>query len=92
MVFKYAFMAIMVLKTIAFDVGIYGYIKRTHETYKQCNMVEIWLLVITGLKVTILLPDYFLQEINYLYIVFIINSGTTFWLSHVLHLRACIIQ
>ena len=38
------------------------------------------------------MPDYFLQMINYLYIVFIINSGTTFLLSHVLHMRACIIQ
>ena len=36
-IFKFAFMAIMVLKTLAFDFGIYGYIKRTHETHKSCN-------------------------------------------------------
>ena len=36
-IFKYVFMAIMVVKTLAFDFGIYGYIKRTHETHKSCN-------------------------------------------------------
>lgn len=48
--------------------------------------------MLTAVKVTLLLPDYFLQEINYLFIVFVINSVTTFWLSHVLHLRGCMIR
>ncbi len=49
-------------------------------------------MLLTAIKVSLAMPDYFLQMINYLYIVFIINSGTTFLLSHVLHMRACIIQ
>ena len=54
--------------------------------------MEIWLLLATAFKVTALLPDYFLKEINYLFIIFVLNSATTFWLSHVLHIRGCIIQ
>ena len=91
-IMMYAFMVIMVGKTLAFDVGIFNYIKRYYQTYKTFNQVEIWILLLTGLKVTILLPDYFLKEINFLYWVFVLNSLTTFWLSHVLHLRGCIIQ
>ena len=81
----------MVLKTIAFDVGIVQYVRRYYETNKTFNQVEIWILIVTGLKVTALLPDYFIMEINYLYFIFVANSATTAWLSHVLHLRGCII-
>ena len=49
-------------------------------------------MLATGFKVTALLPDYFLKEINYLFIIFALNSATTFWLSHVLHIRGCIIH
>ena len=87
----YAFMVIMAGKTLAFDIGIFNYIKRYYQTYKTFNQVEIWILLLTGVKVTILLPDYFLREINFLYWVFVLNSLTTFWLSHVLHIRGCII-
>lgn len=48
--------------------------------------------MISAFKVTLLLPNYFIREINFLFIVFILNSATTFWLSHVLHIRGCIIQ
>ena len=48
--------------------------------------------MISAIKVTLLLPNYFLREINYLFCIFIANSATTFWLSHVLHIRGCIIQ
>ena len=53
--------------------------------------MEIWLLIITAVKVAILLPNYFIREINFLFLVFMINSATTFWLSHLLHIRGCII-
>ena len=32
---KYAFMIILTLKTLAFDVGTYGYVRRYYETNKQ---------------------------------------------------------
>ena len=54
--------------------------------------MEIWLLIITAIKVAILLPNYFIREINFLFLVFMINSATTFWLSHLLHIRGCIIH
>ena len=86
------FYIIVVGKTLAFDWGFYNYIKRYYQTYKSFNQVEIWMLLLTMVKVTVLMPNYFLREINYLYMVFIINSATTFWLSHILHIRSCIIQ
>ena len=49
-------------------------------------------MILTAIKVTALCPDYFLYEINWLFYVFVVNSGTTFWLSHVLHMRGCIIK
>ena len=91
-ILKYGFEVFVVLKTLGFDYALIRYIMRYYQTYKSCGEVEIWLMVLTAIKVTILMPDYFLQEINYLFVVFVINSATTFWLSHVLHMRACIIQ
>mmetsp|Transcript_9097 Transcript_9097/g.12371 ORF Transcript_9097/g.12371 Transcript_9097/m.12371 type:complete len:153 (-) Transcript_9097:1477-1935(-) len=44
-------------------------------------------MVLTAIKVTVVVPDYLFQEINWLFAVFIANSGTTYWLSHVLHMR-----
>ena len=90
-IFNYAFYAIMVLKTLAIDYSVFQYSLRYYRTHKSINQVEIWLLLATGLKVTALLPDYFVKEINYLFMVFALNSATTFWLSHVLHIRGCII-
>ena len=49
-------------------------------------------MLLTAVKVTALVPDYFLGDINYLFWAFVINSLTTFWLSHVLHLRCCILR
>ena len=43
-------------------------------------------------KLSALLPNYFVKEINWLYTIFIINSFCTFWMSHILHMRGCIIQ
>ena len=53
--------------------------------------VEIFLFLLTAFKVTALLPNYLIKNINWIYWVFIINSGTTYWLSHVLHQRNCIV-
>ena len=91
-VMVYAFMVFMVLKTLAFDLSFFGYIKRYKETYGTCNQVEIWLLLLAAFKLTVLLPDYFMMEINYLFYIYAFNTLCTFWLSHILHLRGCIIR
>ena len=88
----WAFYIFIPAKTIAFDYGIFHYIVRYLETYKVWCQAEIWILILTAIKVTVLCPDYFLYEINWLFYVFVVNSGTTFWLSHVLHMRGCIIK
>jgi len=49
-------------------------------------------LLLTALKVSFALPNYFIKEINYLFYIFVFNTATTFWLSHVLHMRSCILQ
>lgn len=36
-IMKYAFEVIMVVKTLAFDIGIYDYIKRYYQTYHTFN-------------------------------------------------------
>ena len=36
-IMMYAFMVIMVGKTLAFDIGIFNYIKRYYQTYKTFN-------------------------------------------------------
>ena len=91
-IMNYVFYFFVPFKTICFVFGLYGYVCRYYRTHKTCNQVEIWLLSITAIKVAILLPDYFIREINFLWLVFLINSATTFWLSHVLHVRGCIIH
>ena len=91
-ILKWAFYIFIPAKTVAFDFGIYNYVVRYLETYKVWCQAEIWILILTAIKVTVLCPDYFLYDINWLFYVFVVNSGTTFWLSHVLHMRGCIIK
>ena len=85
-------MVFMVLKTLAFDFSFYGYVQRYRKTYGTWDQVEIWLLILAAGKLTFLLPNYFLKEINYLFYVYAVNTLCTFWLSHILHLRGCIIR
>lgn len=81
----------MLVKTLLFDISLTKYIIRYYKTYKKLMQVEIFLFILTAFKVTILLPNYLIKNINWIYWVFIINSGTTYWLSHVLHQRNCVV-
>ena len=63
---------------------------RYYKTVNKCNTFEILFCVITVCKVGIILPLYFLRDINLLYFVFVINSFSTYLFSHVLRLRACV--
>ena len=81
----------MLVKTLLFDISLTKYIIRYYKTYNKFMQVEIFLFILTAFKVTILLPNYLIKNINWIYWVFIINSATTYWLSHVLHQRNCVV-
>ena len=89
LVIFWAFAVFFAVKTVLFDKQFILYIKRYWDTYSTLNQVEIWIMLVTAVKVTVVVPDYFLNEINWLFWVFIVNSLVTFWLSHLLHMRAC---
>ena len=88
----YIFGAFVIFKTVIFDLQFYSYIKRYWETYQTLNQVEIWIMLFTAIKITVVVPDYVFNEINWLFWVFIVNSAMTFWLSHILHMRACMVH
>ena len=81
------FGVIIALKTLFFDYHIFFYVKRYLQTYKTWMQAEIWIFIITAIKVSILAPNYWIKDMNWIYWTFILNSLTTFWLSHVLHQR-----
>lgn len=91
-VVKWAFFIFFVVKAILFDWQFYNYSKRYYETYKTFNQVEIWIMVLTAIKITLVVPDYLYCSVNWLYFIFIANSAVTFWLSHLLHMRACVVR
>ena len=84
----WVFAVFLIVKAILFDLQFYNYIKRYKETYQTWNQVEIWIMLLTAVKITILIPDYFVKNINWIFWIFATNSAVTFWLSHVLHMRA----
>ena len=88
-VMYWIFAVFFLVKTVLFDKQFFSYIKRYWETYNTFNQVEIWIMLLTAVKVTVVVPNYAINEINWLFWVFIVNSAVTFWLSHLLHMRAC---
>ena len=80
------------IKMVLFDWQFYNYIKRYWETYHTLNQVEIWIMLITAIKITVVVPDYVFQEINWLFWVFVVNSIVTYWMSHLLHMRKLMIN
>ena len=49
-------------------------------------------MLLTAIKITVCVPNYWYYEINWLFWVFLVNSAVTFWLSHLLHMRACMVR
>lgn len=43
----------------------------------------MWLIVLTLIKVTILIPNYFIREINTLYVGFLLNSYCSYFLTYI---------
>ena len=81
-----------IFKSIAFNVQFFSYIKRYWQTYKTLNQVEIWIFLLTAIKMTVVVPDYWFYEINWLFWVFVVNSAVTFWMSHLLHMRTFMVR
>ena len=64
--------------------------KKYRLTQGTWKVPEIRIIVAQFLKITLLLIAYFLQEMNCLYFVFIINSLCTYWLQWMLIMRVCV--
>ena len=62
-----------------------------YRTYGTMNLPEIWLILMTLVKITILLPNYFVHEINTMYCVFILNSYCSYFLTYIFAQRTCIL-
>ena len=75
---------------MSFGYKLVWMIHRYYLTFGKFNIPEIWFIVMTLIKITILLPNYFLVEMNTLYAVFILNSICSYWLNYVLGQRACV--
>lgn len=54
-------------------------------------MPEVYFVAVTLLKVAILLPNYFIHEMNTFYFVFCMNSLCSYFLTYILSQRTCII-
>ena len=80
----------MVVKSVLFTYKLFWLALRYHNTTGKCNTFEVWFCAITMLRVGIILPLYFMKDINLLWLVFVLNSFSTYLLSHVLGLRACV--
>lgn len=48
-----------------------------YKTFEKVNVPEIWILLLTLLKLLILFPIYWLHEMNLLFMVYSLNSVCT---------------
>ena len=80
----------MIIKSLILVYKTFWLALRYFKTVGKCNTFEIWFCAITAVKVGIILPMYFTRDINLLYLTFVINSISTYILSHTLRLRACV--
>ena len=87
---NYVFDVFVVCKCICLSVKLITMIKRYHMTHKTYNLPEVYFVAVTLLKVTILLPNYFLHEMNTIYFVFLLNSLCSYFLTYILSQRTCV--
>ena len=66
-------------------------IKRYKTTYGTFNMPEVYFVAVTLIKVAILLPNYFIHEMNTFYYVFCMNSLCSYFLTYILTQRTCVL-
>ena len=66
-------------------------IKRYKTTYGTFNMPEVYFVAVTLIKVAILLPNYFIHEMNTFYFVFCMNSLCSYFLTYILTQRTCVL-
>ena len=53
-------------------------------------MPEVYFVFVTLVKVAILLPNYFVYEINTLFLVLVLNSLCSYFLTYILSQRTCV--
>lgn len=58
-----------------------------YRTYERVNVPEIWINLMTLIKLFLLLPIYWLHDINLLFLVFTLNSICMVWLNYILSQR-----
>lgn len=85
------FEVFVVLKCASFGYKLIWMTKRYKMTHNTFNLPEVWLIGITMLKILILLPNYFIREINMLYLVFLLNSYCSYFLTYLFSQRTCIL-
>ena len=61
-----------------------------HITFKRWNIFEIWFMGLATIKILVLLPNIYYREINWLFACLILNSGLSYWLSFLFHIRSCV--
>ena len=54
-------------------------------------MPEVYFVAVTLIKVVILLPNYFIREMNLFYYVFSMNSICSYFLTYILTQRTCVL-
>lgn len=87
---NFAFYALMVVKSVIFTYKLFWLALRYYHTTGKCNTFEVWFCAIAMVRVGIILPLYFMRDINLLWLVFVLNSFSSYFLSYVLGLRACV--
>ena len=74
----------VIAKCLMFGYKLILMMRRYHLTYKKWNVPENWFIGFTILKIAILLPNYWLREINMILLVFVLNSMCSYWLNYML--------
>ena len=78
------FAVLVVIKCMYLMWSLFTMIKRYRTTHKTYCMPEVYFIAVTLIKVAILLPNYFLQEMNTFYFTFCMNSLCSYFLTYIL--------
>ena len=77
------FKIFVVFKCLSFGYKMIWMAIKYKRTYGTLRLPEVWIILLTLLKVTILIPNYFIIEINTLFIVFLLNSYCSYFLTYI---------
>ena len=77
------FEVFVVFKCVSFAYKLIWMALKYKRTYGTLSLPEVWIILLTLLKVTILIPNYFIIEINTLFVVFLLNSYCSYFLTYI---------